>query len=265
MTDYLQARPMFVDENRVFIDQNAHLFIVLHKTASPGMTTAAAIARYFATNAEQKSSHYVVDSQEIIQCVAEKDGAAANCCPDDSHAAFWNAIIPHYANLNWCTISIESVDADPNNATPMPQAQKDLLFPLVKYLMVKYHIPISRVVGHDSICRTTCPGNFPWSDLRKFLAPEPPKPIHLLPTADDHQLWNLYHNGIALNPDSAIGQGWLQGRWLQGRNYGPPMEAEHEVTRGGVTFVEQQFTSARASWNKSNGHLAWYGAQGEIK
>lgn len=50
-------------------------WVVLHSTEGPRVKGAAAgVARWFAgASAPQASSHYVVDADEVVQCVAEKD------------------------------------------------------------------------------------------------------------------------------------------------------------------------------------------------
>ncbi len=85
-------------------------------------------------------------------------------------------------------------------------------------------------------------------------------PSMLEPTPDDVQVWHLLHSDIPLIAAHAIPQSWLRARWQRGMNFGVPMENEHVVERGGVLFMEQQFTAARASWNSKTNSTTWYTA-----
>lgn len=175
-TDYPGAIPMFVAENRVFIDNNDHTWVVIHKTA--GGTSAQAIAQFFASDPNMASTHYVVGQDgTIVQCVLEKDGAAGNCCTSTGHAPY----LPTNVNLNWKTVSIEHVDPAPDNSTPLTDAQKAASFALVKSICQRHNIPVrvgdaaGGIIGHcdiDPVDRARCPGNYPWSDLFAYLAGE---------------------------------------------------------------------------------------------
>lgn len=183
MIGYPGAVQMPVDRSRVFIDALkdpfSHYAIVIHKTAAGGPTTARDQARYFATNAEMKSVHYVVDKDgEIVQCVDEIDGAGGNCCTENGYDSFWDHA-PVRSNLNLCTFSIEHCDYSNDNSDPMPDAQKQASYKLVSYLMQKYGITMDRVKGHNSIApisRAHCPGNYDWNGLRNYIGGSMPVP-----------------------------------------------------------------------------------------
>ena len=91
--------------------------------------------------------------------------------------------------------------------------------------------------------------------------PEPSKPLTF--NDDDKQVWSLY-KPIALNELAAIEQGWLRARYQHGWNFGPPLENEHSVTRNGKSYMEQQFTAARASYEVETGTLTWWTANGPV-
>jgi len=94
--------------------------------------------------------------------------------------------------------------------------------------------------------------------------PTPPKPpIILTFNDDDRQVWSLC-KPIALNEHAAIEQGWLRARYQHGWNFGPPLENEHSVTRNGKSYVEQQFTAARASYEVETGMLTWWTSNGPV-
>lgn len=170
------AIPMFVDRNRVFINQNTHDFLVIHKTASGG--TAQDIASFFANDPAMASTHYIVGQDgTIVQCVAEVDGAAGNCCLETGHASF----LPLGINLNVKTVSIEHVDPTSDNSTPLTDAQKQASFKLVRDICQRHNIPMRRgdasggIIGHNDIAplsRAHCPGNYPWDELFAYLEGE---------------------------------------------------------------------------------------------
>ena len=93
--------------------------------------------------------------------------------------------------------------------------------------------------------------------------PKPPvTPIVF--SEDDKQVWNLCKS-IALNEHAAIEQSWLRARSQRGWNFGPPLENEHSITRSGKTYIEQQFTAARASYEVESGLLTWWTAEGPVR
>lgn len=173
MVDFPGALPMYVARNRVFINQNDHTWLVIHKTA--GGSSAQAIARFFASDPNMASTHYVIGQDgTIVQCVAEVDGAAGNCCLETGHASY----LPVGINLNVKTISIEHVDPATDNSTPLTDAQKAASFRLVQNICQRHNIPMrpgdanGGIIGHKDIApinRARCPGNYPWSELFQFL------------------------------------------------------------------------------------------------
>lgn len=94
--------------------------------------------------------------------------------------------------------------------------------------------------------------------------PNPPPPGPLTFTSDDLQLWTLYQP-IRLNEQAAIEQSWLRARRHRGLNFGPPLENEHDVIRNNRVYTEQQFSSARASWEHDNHLLTWWTANGPLR
>lgn len=92
--------------------------------------------------------------------------------------------------------------------------------------------------------------------------PADPQPLTF--NDDDRQVWTLY-KAVAVNEHAAIEQGWLRARHQKGWNFGPPLEAEHEVTRDAKRYLEQQFSAARASWEVDNGLLTWWTDHGPVR
>jgi N-acetyl-anhydromuramyl-L-alanine amidase AmpD len=175
MVDEPNALPMFVAENRTFINQNTHDFLVLHKTASGG--SAQNIATFFANDPAMASTHYVIGQDgTVVQCVLEKDGAGGNCCLENGHASF----LPLGVNLNVKSVSIEHVDPASDNSTPLTNAQKAASFRLVQHICERHNIPKRRatndglggIIGHNDIApinKARCPGNYPWNELFSYL------------------------------------------------------------------------------------------------
>src|SRR5258708_29817524 len=160
---------IFVAENRTFIDQNDHTWLVIHKTASGG--SAQNIATFFANDPAMASTHYVVGQDgTIVQCVLEKDGAAGNCCLETGHAAY----LPLGINLNVKTVSIEHVDPARDNSTSLTEAQKSASFRLGRDICTRHNIPMrpgdasGGIIGHPDIAPRSvalCPGGDPWPAL----------------------------------------------------------------------------------------------------
>ena len=91
MAEYPDAIDYFVDESRVFINQNSHSAITIHGTGGNPNQTAQQLGDYFRTNAEMVSSHFGIDRAGVVaQFVLLKDGAAANCCIMPGHDPFWD-------------------------------------------------------------------------------------------------------------------------------------------------------------------------------
>lgn len=112
--------------------------------------------------------------------------------------------------------------------------------------------------------------NAPEPAPRPVSPPKPPTPTPPAPplaqsfTEDDRQLWNLYR-GISINEHAAIEQSWLRARHQRGWNFGPPLENEHQVSRDGKSYNEQQFSAARASYEVDTGLLTWWTASGPVR
>lgn len=164
---------MLVPDSYAFIDARPSYAVVIHKTASPGMTTAEQIAAYFVRGSDGRevSAHYVIGKDgTIIQCVNEKDGAGANSAQpkEEGRNTLFNADI----NWNLRTISIEHVDDSVDNSQPLTEAQKLASFQLVKDICVRHGIASTHVVEHrdlQPISKPKCAGNYPIEELRKYI------------------------------------------------------------------------------------------------
>lgn len=140
---------------------NSCEYIVMHNTAN----TASAVneANNIKNNAGQSSFHYVIDDDDIIQCVHDYDTAWA--------VGAWAGARQLIGNSQ--SISIEVC----NPGTLFSDASIENLRRLVLHLMEYYGIPASRVVRHWD-CHTgrkNCPaayagaGNPNWTKLHDYI------------------------------------------------------------------------------------------------
>lgn len=258
---------MLVDEQRTFIDQNTHEWLVLHKTASPGATSAQAIATFFANDPAAASTHYVVGQDgTIVQCVLEKDGAGGNCCLETGHAAY----LPLGVNLNVRTVSIEHVDPASDNSTPLTEAQKAASFRLVRDICQRHNIPMrpgdssGGIIGHRDIApinRARCPGNYPWADLFSYLQGGGSMGV---PAGwkDDGQVLTA-PNGVPVRlgfRDFVLNNTWSKDNWPLGPEYGTDLLEASNPSLGGGT--QQVFKWVMLGYTPARGvFMEWTGVE----
>lgn len=150
-------------------------YVVVHGTASPGQTTAEAIAHYFQTTTRETGTHYVVGKDgAVVQMVREEDSAWGNGIVTAGHDPWWGT----RGNPNFETISIEHVKAGAHNEDAITAQQAAASFRLIAYLCAKYAIARRRadaeggITGHysiDPVNRAFCPGPYPWDELFSYL------------------------------------------------------------------------------------------------
>jgi len=88
-------------------------------------------------------------------------------------------------------------------------------------------------------------------------------PALLSATPDDLHDWSFFRKDVPLVIAHAIPQSWLRGK-ARGFNFGPVMEFERAVIAGGITFMEQRCSGAKASWNSKTGVTTWWTASGPL-
>ena len=134
-------------------------FIVIHDTANYGKgANALSHHRYFGGGNRNASAHYFVDDKGIIQIIG--DSYSAWHCGDK-----WNR---KYATRNDVTnsnsIGIEMcVNSDGNYQTMYKNTVE-----LVKNLMVKFNIPIDRIVRHFDATGKPCPSHMKLNNWAKW-------------------------------------------------------------------------------------------------
>lgn len=127
-------------------------WIVLHFTANNG-DTAKNNADYFANNANLRASaHYFVDPNEIYQSV--KDSDTAWHCGRERGGSYYNDC----RNAN--SIGIEMCSVIRNGVYVIPDETVRNAAELVRYLMARHHVPVSRICRHYDVTHKECPE--PW-------------------------------------------------------------------------------------------------------
>lgn len=134
-------------------------FIVIHYCG--GIGWAKGVSNYFKSQNRHASAHYIVDEDEIWQCVEDKD--VAWHCGDSGIGAYKSEC----SNSN--SIGIEMCVQNPNGNVNSVQADAGWFFDpqtlkntqeLVKYLMKEYDIPIDHVIRHYDVTAKWCPAPF---------------------------------------------------------------------------------------------------------
>lgn len=133
-----------LDPDDRYTNANKVEYIVLHDTGNK-TDSDEANANYFCGGYRKSSAHYFVDDDSITQLVLDKDGAFH--CGDGNGK---------YGITNRNSIGIEMCRV--NNTVTVKTESNTI--ELVKYLMKKYNVPISKVVRHYDASRKPCPGSF---------------------------------------------------------------------------------------------------------
>ena len=141
-------------------------WIVLHFTANNG-DTAKNNADYFANNANLRASaHYFVDPNEIYQSV--KDTDTAWHCGRERGGSYYNDC----RNAN--SIGIEMCSVIRNGVYVIPDETVRNAAELVRYLMARHHVPVSRICRHYDVTHKECPEPWvrnpnQWENFKKML------------------------------------------------------------------------------------------------
>lgn len=271
MVDFKGAIESYVDDSRVFVDQNKCKAIVIHKTA--GFNKASDCAAFFANTPTEVSSTYIVGLDgEVIQCVREKDGAGANCCLENGHDGYWDQF--NGANLNLFTISIEHIDPSNDNSSPLTGAQKRASFALVQDICSRRNISYRDIKTHSSIAPTSrarCPGNYPFEELVAFIkdnphvTPSKPPAILGVPrnwSDDGETLWSPDHIPVKWGfREFILNNNWdYQDTPLYPESWCSTLEESHKSMGSGT---EQLFRMSRLCWQRDENRVykSWIGQE----
>lgn len=282
MSDYPGAQDMFITESFTF-DSVDHKSIVIHETGGD-MDLQSVYNTFMAT---ERSVHFgVALDGTIAQFVSLDRGAGGNCCPDNTHNAYWNQFIPTYypnmsGGLNRCTISIEHCN-NSSNSLPVPQAQRDASFKLVLWLCQKYGLTEANIWGHNSINATNCPGTYPLADLRSFVAANlRSNQVNANQQKAALDRWNSHFvllqdvlRKVLNNPNltipfptknSGIGHAW-DSLYYNGIQLGPATSYEYDTNDWeGNPVKAHDFGSCRIEYYYSTGIWHAYGPGGQIQ
>lgn len=141
-------------------------WICLHFTANNG-DTAQNNADYFAREGGlNASAHYFVDTERIVQSV--KDSDTAWHCGRERGGSYYNDC----RNAN--SIGIEMCSVIKNGVYMIPDETVKNAAALVRTLMKKYHVPLSRVCRHYDVTHKDCPEPWvrnpkQWENFKKML------------------------------------------------------------------------------------------------
>ena len=163
-------------------DYNNPKYIVLHYTGN-SKDTAYNNAKYFNGGNRNASAHYFVDDNNIYQVVEDNKGA-------------WHVGNTKTEVNNKNSIGIEMCCSGNYQISEKTEANA---IELVKYLMVKYNIPIANVRTHAEVTKygKTCPN---WN-------------------ANNWQRWNNFKAKLVAKPQPKPQQPISNGTWLSGSNF----------------------------------------------
>lgn len=131
-------------------------YIVIHYTGNDG-DTAVANGHYFKNNIVKTSSHYFVDDNNIIQSVPDDYIAWAvggNKYSDCSRTG-GGTVYGICTNSN--SVSVEMCDTVKNGTFDFTNKTINNAITLIRELMDKYNIDISRVIRHFDVTGKKCP------------------------------------------------------------------------------------------------------------
>lgn len=141
-------------------------WIVLHFTANNG-DTAQNNADFFARESGLRASaHYFVDPNGVVQSV--KDSDTAWHCGRERGGSYYNDC----RNAN--SIGIEMCSVIRNGVYVIPEETVKNAVELVRYLMARHHVPVSRVCRHYDVTHKECPEPWvrnpnQWESFKKML------------------------------------------------------------------------------------------------
>lgn len=141
-------------------------WICLHFTSGNG-DTAQNNADYFAREGGlNASAHYFVDTERIVQSV--KDSDTAWHCGRERGGSYYNDC----RNAN--SIGIEMCSVIRNGVYVIPDETVRNAAELVRYLMARHHVPVSRICRHYDVTHKECPEPWvrnpnQWENFKKML------------------------------------------------------------------------------------------------
>ena len=203
-------------------------FIVLHYTVSDLPRSIQILTQQIV------SAHYLITdtAQPFVYQLVDESRQA-----NQAGVSSWKA----YTNVNPISIGIEIVNPGFKDTPegriyyPFPQAQIDVLIPLLKDIVKRYNIPPDAILGHSDVApqRKIDPGPmFPWKQLADAGLITWPNPASVAAQRA------VYEQQM---PDIA----WLQNR-LEVHGYAVPHTGElDEATRNVVIAFQQKYRQSK--------------------
>lgn len=168
-------------------------YIVIHYTAGASSKSGAAMANRNVFLKRAASADFCVDDENIIQVNPDLDNYYTWAVGDGKGK---------YGITNGNSISIEICSNLMNGASAAVPNHKGWYFTdaslanaikVVRYLMIRYNLPIERVVRHYDASRKLCPAIVGWND--GYLACIDGKPM---PTRNNSNVWREFKKSISV-------------------------------------------------------------------
>lgn len=141
-------------------------YIVVHYFGA--LASAKNVADYWYNNEVEGSAHYLVDEANIYQSVNDEDTAWH--CNDGSTGEY--RLVCH--NNNSIGIEMRPLKKDTNSLSVSdsdwyfdPKTIQNTL-DLIKYLLVKYNLPYTKVIRHYDVSTKLCPRPFVGEDINTY-------------------------------------------------------------------------------------------------
>lgn len=205
-------------------------YIVIHDTANTDEGADAKVHfNYFNNNSRGASAHYVVDDHSVIQCVDDKD--IAFHCGDSKRGQYDRTI--SCSNNN--SIGIEMCV---NKGSSFKTTVQKTLY-LTKQLMMRYNIPLNRVIRHHDVTGKICPQQF---------------------QANNWQMWGYFKRDLQylIQGSNASGMGPIYGGGATGVTGGGGTSLQGGLLRGQT--IKVKFTMyypdggpMEGGWGAANG------------
>ena len=172
----------------------------MHYTANDG-DTAKANANYFANNVVKASAHYFVDDISVYRSVPDDYVAWSVGGGKFSDWASTGGAKYYGSCNNTNSLSIEMCDTTRDGKIDVSDATLKNAVDLCRSLMIKYNVPVSRVICHFDVNGKRCPNfnNGAWilgdrPDFKKFKAMLEEKEVEDMTKAETT---NLIDNKLA--------------------------------------------------------------------
>lgn len=223
-------------------DRSAIKYIVLHYTSNDGDTDEAN-ARYFQTAGRGASAHYFVDDDSVTQSVSDLYVAwsVGGLKWDDCSKTGGGTLYGKASNAN--SISIELCDTQKDGTVMASEKTLENAVLLIRELMIKYNVPLERVIRHFDVNGKHCPAYFldskKWQEFKSRISggkvPASEAPAPQIDKKEEKKLTvyevtapaglnvrsgpgTKYRKLYALSKGSSFLVDWIEGEWAHGHD-----------------------------------------------